>query len=274
MTIGLGIGLGITIGGNGSGGSGPTYDSNATALFAAMPVQPSSARKQLISDAFVSLKSQGAFALLDVIHVHAGHDLSSVLLNWKNPALYPMQIFNTVTFTTDRGLQGDAVSGYIETSYLMSGGGNQFSQDAATIGSYVNATPSDVGNNAATIGMDTTSGSLSFIRPRDGTNSMAGRLNSSANSNSAAVTTRLGHRGLTRLDSANMQFYKDGVPLGSASANPSFAPQAKTIQYFRLGTGYGADRLAYAYAGGKLSDAQTASVASAMLTFLTAIGAN
>lgn len=273
MTIGLGIGLGITIGGNGSGGSGPSYDSNAATLFAAMPVQPSAARKQLISDAFVSLKSQGAFALLDVLHVPAGHDLSSVLLNWKNPALYPMQIFNSVTFTVDRGLQGDGISGDIDTGYSYAGA-SQFTQDAASIGGYVNATPSDVGNTAAIIGMDVTSGSLAFLRPKEAAGSMAGRVNSSVNTNTSAVATRLGHSAVSRINSTQLQFYKDGSPLGGALSNTSFAPQAKNMRYFRLGSGYGADRIAYTYAGGLLSSAQHASIASTMLTFLTAIGAN
>ncbi len=276
MAIALGLGIGIGFApAQGGGGDGPSYDADAQAWFDAMTVQPDATRKGLLNDLIVALKAS-TWAYRDLIYVMALGTAQAANLNAKSPSTFTLSPVNSPVFTADKGYQGDGSSSYIGTGYLFTGAGQLFTQDNAGFAVYVNGAPAEAQNTDVAIGMDTTSGTLSFLRPRDGTGGMGARVNATTNDNSASVGgTRFGYEAVSRINSTQMQFYgHDGNPLGGPLTRTSAAMQAKEIQLLRLGTGYSRDRLAFVAVGGAPPDAAVLAERNAILTYLTAIGAN
>ncbi len=64
----------------------PIYSPEATALFARMNVQPSTALKQLIDKTITDLKTAGIWDKTDKFHKWDLHTPQASLLDWKNPA--------------------------------------------------------------------------------------------------------------------------------------------------------------------------------------------
>ena len=108
------IGLGLSLTNRAAYAAG--FSDEATALFAAMSVQPDAARKALINSFIVALKTAGIWSELDLLYVMAAHDAQAAQLNWKAPAANTLSPQNSPTFTTDRGYQGNGT-----TSYLTAG---------------------------------------------------------------------------------------------------------------------------------------------------------
>lgn len=250
------------------------YDSDAQAYFNVMSPALNTARKDLMNPIFVTGKSSGWFNLLDDIRLQAQTGSTNYRVNLKAPTGPLLSEMNSPVFTDDRGVQGDAISAYLGTGYNFTDP-NQFLQDAATVFCYINATPADGNNTQAAIGMDTTAGTLTFLRTRDSTGGRGGRINATTNDNSVAVPSRLGFAALVRKSATTIQFYgADGLPLGGALTRASAAMQMKEMLLLRLGTIYCADRIAASGAGGALTDAQVLSLRNTLQTYLTAIGAN
>jgi hypothetical protein len=271
VAIGIGIGLGFAR--KAASGGGPSYDPDAQAFFDVMSPALDSDRMNLINNFVVTGKSAGWWSKLDIIRPLALTGSNNSRLNLKNPSEPMMAGFNGPVFTENRGWEGDALSSYMGSGLVFTAP-NQFLQDSATMGCYINATPSDVNNNNPALGMDVTSGTLTFLRPKDATGGMGGRINAATNDNSGGVASRLGFKAVTRKDANTIQWYgPNGAPLGGALTKASAAMQNKELLLFRLGTGYGADRQAFMFAGGALTDAEMLSLYNSINTYLTAIGA-
>lgn len=252
----------------------PSYDPEAQAYFNVMSPALSNDRKDLVNTFVLAGKSAGWWPKLDVIRLLAQTGSNNSRINLKNPSAPMMSGFNGPAFTDDRGWEGDAMSSYMGSGLVFTDP-NQFLQDSATMGTYINATPSDVNNNNPALGMDVTSGTLTFLRPKDPTGGMGGRINANTNDNSVAVPSRLGFKAVTRKDANTIQWYgPNGATLGGALTKASAPMQTKELLLFRLGTGYGADRQAFMFAGGALTDAEMQSLYNSINTYLTAIGAN
>jgi hypothetical protein len=252
----------------------PSYDADAQAYFNVMSPSLSDERKTLINNFVLTGKPAGWWSKLDLIRPMAQTGSANSRVNLKNPTGPLLAVSNSPTFTDDRGWAGDGVGAFMGTGYTFTDP-NQFGQDSATLGGYINATPSDVNNNNPLFGMDVTSGTLTFIRPKDPSGGMGGRISAAINDNSAALPSRLGFKAAVRKDANTLQWYATGgAPLGGALTRASAPMQAKELLLFRLGTGYGNDRCAFMFAGAALTDAEMLSLHNAILTYLTAIGAN
>jgi len=250
------------------------YDSDAQAYFNVMSPALVTARKDLVNPIFVEGKNSGWFGALDDFRLQAQTGSGNYKVNLKTPTGPLLSEFNSPVFTDDRGVQGDAIAAYLGTGYNFTAA-NQFLQDAATVFCYINATPSDGNNTQAAIGMDTTAGTLTFLRTKDSTGGRGGRINATTNDNSGVVPSRLGFAAMVRKTATTVQFYgADGLPIGGALTRASAAMQMKEMLLLRLGTIYCADRIAASGAGGALTDAQVLSLRNTLQTYLTAIGAN
>lgn len=109
MPMGLFIGLRIGMQNRAAlhGPGGPSFETEAQTLFAAMSVEPDAARKTLINDLIAGLKADGIWAELDLLYVKAAHDAQAGRLNWKNPGTFDLIEVNSPAFHTDRGYTGD-----------------------------------------------------------------------------------------------------------------------------------------------------------------------
>ena len=104
----------------------PSYLPEAKALFSAMTLQPSGARKSLIDRTIRSLKAGGVWSALDALYVTAAHDEQAAKINWKDPGTYDLTAVNSPTFTTDRGFAGDGSTSYLKTGFNPATAGGNF----------------------------------------------------------------------------------------------------------------------------------------------------
>jgi hypothetical protein len=111
-------------------------DPDAVTLIAAMTTAPGAARQQLISDHIVQLKTDGVWALLDTYYVMAAHDEQASRLNWKSPGNFTLTPNGTITFTADRGWQGDGSTGYLDTGWAPATHGVNYALNDASLGLY------------------------------------------------------------------------------------------------------------------------------------------
>jgi hypothetical protein len=274
--FGLGVSLGKGYVARDQGPPVPVYDADAVKWFNAMTTPADNARKGLLNTLMLAWKAS-TWPISDLLYLPAAHALQAMNLNAKNPtgqnSLVPI---NSPIAVIDKGYTSDGVVAYLGTNYIFTAAGNLFTQDGGSLRFYINGTFSDVQNNDPVIGMDTTAGTLTFVRPRDGTGGMGARINATTNDNSASVGgTRLGYRAVVRISANQYQFYgSDGLALGGPVTRASAAMQVKELLFLRLGAGYGRDNLAFMGVGGIATSTMIKAERDAVVAYLTAIGAN
>jgi lysophospholipase L1-like esterase len=254
------------------------YGAEATAFFAAMATDPGTTRKDLYAALIDDLIAAGTWAKRDAIWVTAAHEYQTALINLKAPGTYDLTEVNMVgaDFTTDRGYTG-GTNKYLDTNFNPTTASSpNYTQSSACLTAYVNNVVSDAGATTGVMGLDNTTGVLTFVRPRSATDFLDCRINSSSASSFSPVTSRLGRSTVSRTGSTVSNGYRNGTVVGSTSAAASGTMQNKNIHVLRNGTsGWNSnDRIAYACLGGGLDATEEAAEAAAFLTFLTAIGAN
>jgi len=238
-------------------------EAETTALLAAMTVQPDSTRKALINTLIAGLKADGVWSKMGAFNVLAAHDAQAARVGWKNPAKI-LTASGTITFTTDRGYAGNGTNGYLEhpdNLAAISG----FTQNNASMGVYCNT---NVLENKSAIGQVTTL--RSYITPRNGSN-MDWRPNGAATSSALPVATSVGLSAWSRVDASNARAFKNGALLATAGVSGAIGSTKYTL--CRNGTQYATVRVAAAWVGSSLTDAEHLAVYNRVHTFLSAIGA-
>lgn len=245
-----------------TGGEAATFDPAATSLFSRMSVQPDSTRKTLINNTIVQLKAKGIWDRADFIHFHAAHDSQAGLLCWNNPA-YNAAIVNGATFVTDRGVVGNGVDGHLTTGAVWNALTN-FKQDEAAIAVWETLSVTEdtysmgAGSNNLRLSGRLLSGQSAF------------RLNSASVSGQTAADSK-GLTAVSRVDSANVTRYKNGVGVSSTQASAVLA--ANAIYYLRSTAVYSNRRVGFGYLGASLSAQQHADLYTIVNDYMTAIGA-
>lgn len=97
-----------------AGGGGPTYSAEATAYFAAMSVQPSTALKDLVEALITTLKADDVWNYLLWLGLGPMHDAQAARVNLKTPAQVASAV-NSPTFTAKQGYAGDGATSYLDT---------------------------------------------------------------------------------------------------------------------------------------------------------------
>lgn len=85
---------------------GPSYSAEATAYFAAMSVQPSTALKDAVESLITNLKADGVWTLIDWLGLGPMHDEQAARVNLKNPSQVAT-IVGSPVFTAKQGYAGD-----------------------------------------------------------------------------------------------------------------------------------------------------------------------
>jgi hypothetical protein len=254
------------------GGTG--YDPDAQAYFAAMSVQPDATRKGLINDYIVGLKTDGVWSLLDLVYLLASHDSQAAGLNAKTPASNVITVNGTCTFTTDGGYTSNGTTGYLDTNFNPATAGGNWTQNSASLFSWVNATTSDTASTTQATWGNTVAGA--YILPLRTSGTFRTMLNGTgAQTFTAVLTTRLGSRAASRQGAAVTDGQVNGAAFGTTNATASQAPTSENANLLRFGASYnGNDRVALATLGGGLTGTQMTALHNRSSTFLTAIGAN
>lgn len=268
------VGIDLSITNPSKGGGGPTYDVDATALFARFTTPPDDARKLLISNRITSLKAAGVWSVLDCDYVTAAADSQAARQNWKQD-LYNLTAIASPAFVADRGYTSDGVSSYLQTGFIPSSAGGAFTQNSAHLCVYSRSAGINAGTAIGARTASTTNQSL--LIPRASTNAATGRLTQAANGAGFVNSDGSGHFILNRENSAGSDLYRNGLSLGN-SAVASDGPPSVQIYILALnnagalaaGNTY---QISIAGIGAGLTAAQAAAKSAIDLTYLQAVGA-
>lgn len=239
-------------------------DEDATALFAAMTVEPSPERKKLINNLIVALKSSGVWGTLDGFYMLAAHDAQAARINWKDPLSVAIPV-NSPVFTVDKGYAGDGASSCVDTGFNPVTAGGHYQLNSAHLGVWALSDASD--------GQFRDLGSFPnrYLNSRSGSN-MVSRLNSDALTTALPAQTSIGHSVASRSGATTRQHYKNAVLIGGdTAATDALANSSITIG--SAGTSYSPRQIAGAHFGGSLTPEQVSDLHNALNTYLTTIGA-
>jgi hypothetical protein len=203
-----------------SGDGFTTYDADAQALFDAMDVQPSAARKTLYNTLINDLKAAGVWTKLDIFYILAAHDAQAARLNLKSPGTFTAtESVTPPTFETDRGYTGNGTSSRLNTTWVPSTNGVNLVQNDASAwfwsrtdvaGATLSKGSIGNGSNAPFLGVYPWDGAVDRMLYHINT----GTAQSTGNFTS---TTSLGMFGVSRTASALSKGWRNGAQLGSNS---------------------------------------------------------
>lgn len=248
-----------------------SYSPEASALFAAMTVQPSPARKKLIDDFIIGCKQDGNWSLLDGLWFLAAHDIQAAKICWKNPSLYTLTDVNSPAFTTDRGFAADGVTQYIKTGLVLSAGGLNYGMNSNSYGVYSRTNADELKTDFGAYTSGTTSGTQMNCR---NANNLYARDNSNDFPN-VANTNSLGLHSVKRTSSASITFYKNNASVGTGVANATAIPTVElyinAVNFNGGPSNFSTKQIAFAFVGGNID---VVKLSNRVTTYLTAIGAN
>lgn len=134
--------------------------SQAKALYDAMPTKPDPDRLKLINDFIKSLISFGIWSKLDFLHILSAHAEDSSLLNWVNPGTFKATNIGSTPFEIDRGYTGNGINQYLNSNYIPSVNGINWSLNSASVGVYLRL---NINESSTSIGASDYTPSLNFV---------------------------------------------------------------------------------------------------------------
>jgi len=265
---------------------GPSYSTEATALFARMTNQPNTAHKTAINNLIGALKSGATsgtniWAKLDAFYIFAAADAQAAGLNWIADA-YNISLFNTPTFTADRGYTGiytgtAATGSYLDTGFNPTSAGGHYSLNSAHIW-FWSLTSAAPGINGAFGDMGVREGLLEAGAWNSTTNS-GFTINSTTSgighNNTVNVADGLGLRLFNRSGNAAEEAYDNGaaLTLNQAAKTATALPNGNIVIGCSLtGNISGRQYLGGGF-GGSLNAAEQLDLYNGVQAYKTAVGA-
>lgn len=241
-----------------------------SALIARFTTPPTAARTALIDSLIRSLKTAGLWTKLDAFYILAAETAQAAQRNWIADA-YNLTPVSSPTFTTDRGYAGNASTAHLTTGLNPTTSGGKYTQNNASLGSWSrtdnNLAYCDIGVISTTI--------VGSIRPRV-TNLLSASTNATASN--PAIATSSGLSAWSRTAGSVAEVYKNGVSLLADTTTSLGLPNASFVLLARGTTTtpdqFSGNEIAAAFIGQGLSDAEHASMYTAVNTYLTAVGAS
>lgn len=229
----------------------------------------SASRASIIDDFIGSLKQAGIWTKLDALNVFAQENATAALVNWKRPGTYDVTLFNSPTFTADRGFAGNNSNMYIDTNFNPTTAiSPQYTLDSASRFARVLSVPSndiiwgDTANfhNAFSLG----SGAGQVYLRMNCTNASGEMTSTDASPAGFLCGNRSG--------SSAQQIYKNGASVTSNTVGSS-ALQNVNFSILRCQTNYGVAQIGLHGFGSSLTANEHVALASAEAIYMRAIGA-
>lgn len=252
---------------------GVSVDLDAAALIARMSSTPDSTRQGVINNLVVALKTASIWTKFDAFYVFAAHDSQAALLNWVSTS-FDATATNSPTFTTDRGFNGNGSSSYIHTNFNPTTASSpKYTQNSA----HYSVWRQNSGNANGDFGARTTSaGNYLRVSEIDSPGYFFCQINEPGASAAAnPYGSAVGHWIINRSNSSSGQVYKNGSnftidlnPIGSSGTIPN-----SPFSVGAYGSHYSNKIYASASIGSSLNSTEAAAFASAMQTYMTAVGA-
>ena len=243
------------------------YDTNAEVIFRSFTTAPDATRKGHINTLVLALKTAGAWQLIDALYVTAAATAQAARINWKSPGNFTLVEVNSPTFEADRGYTGDGSTNYLDSEWDPVNNAGVYAQDSAHMGGYALTTDALAGYD-----FGTGTSSRTRIRSRSGASGGAS-INGTAVAGGTGTTTFPAHYMGMRRDASNILIWIKGV-LNNTVANASAALVSTDFNLLRANNTFSARQIAAWHWGGALDDTQAAAVATALHTYMVAVGAD
>jgi hypothetical protein len=256
-------------------GGGGGVDPDAAALIALMSVAPDATRQGHINTLVTALKAGGVWTLLDELWVMAAHDAQAAGLGWKR--YKNLTAVSSPTFTADRGYAGNGTTSYLNTGFVPSTDGVQYTLNDASFGVYsrtdTSANVRDMGTRIAS------SNAQSNIMARWNDNRAYGKNNTNppASYVGFSVAASTGLFVARRTSATTDTGWRNGVKLVTETRTSN---ALSTFSFFICGMNNGGmistpttRQYAAAFVGASMSEAQQLSLYNALQAYMTAVGA-
>lgn len=245
------------------------YDPDAIAYFDAVPTPFSDARKEIINNLVLQLKSDGNWDKIDRLWLLANEAADQGLTSLVNPLSDLVVVQGAPAFVTDRGYTGNGTTEYLDTKYNPTTDAVNFVLDSWSFGNYSrtnrNASDVDIGNSTP----------YTLIQPRTG-GSLTVYPATSGGSIAAAVADSLGMFIAIRTGASAVAAYRNDTQIVTGSnSSTSLANQDFFIMgYSNSGalTTPSIRQQAFAFTASGTIDVAT--FYAAIQDYMTAIGAN
>lgn len=239
----------------------------AATLVAKMTVAPSALRRALIEELIYDLMIAGIWDKLDGLYVLAAHTEQAAKLNWLGTGMQDLTPVNAPVFEIDRGFTGDGATNYLDTN-TPANTLTKYASNDAMMGVYVRTMVT------ATNRVDISAGTSAYLN-----SSQAGSVAARANSSSGSAVlvphggTGSGTVAWTR-DASNVHIYRGGSLIGSGAVGAGSLASANVRLLVLSTLNYSTRQLQAGFIGKGLSAAEHAALNTALVAYLTAIGAN
>lgn len=240
-----------------------------SALIGRMTVAPGSARAALINKLVIDLTAAGLWAKLDALYVLAAHDAQAARLNWLSTS-YALTAVNSPVFTVDRGYAGAGGAVYLATGFDPAAAPSPwYTQNSAHISAW---SLSNFQQTGGLIGNGVANGDA-HIYPWPADNKLYTQVNA-ATSDSIVLAASSGCFMASRLSATTHKVYRDGAAVATYTrASTAPASHAFVVGAGGPGTGYTTRQIAAATIGAGLTDAEAASLRTAMRDYLAGVNA-
>lgn len=267
-----------------AGNAAPSILPEAEALFAAMTVEPSEARKTLINDTIGDLMTAGLWDKLGVLYMLAAHAEQAGRLNWKDPSFGLLTRIQSMAFTVDGGFTGNG-SINANASSLKGPDFNTVPVMAQNSG-HTSIFATSEGDCQAGGGFDSRNvdefpaggDANGKIVPKSvlAANEGFGFINGSGSMPSSASSVVRGQYLANRSGAAAAQFYRDGVE----SDTDTGASTTLVTSNFSIGASWSGStwvsrepRIGACSIGGSLTSTEAAALYTILSAYLSAVGA-
>lgn len=262
----FGFGFGPSLSLRGRRGGGAAYSAEATAAFAAMDVQPSSALKDIYATAIDGLVAAGLWAIRDAYYFLNVETAQAARVNLKNPGTYNLTAFNSPAFTAKVGYAGNGSTSYLDSNFNPSTAGGIWAQNDASI--FVWSLTS--GQAASAILGYNGSGNYPLYT-RYTTNQTFGAINSTSPMTVANLDGS-GFYCVTRSGAEATKIFKNGADHVTGTQT-SAALSNLNVTLLRDNATYSSRSVAFFGFGGHVTDAQASDEYDILSAFKTAVDA-
>lgn len=254
-----------------AGSEGASLDADAQAYFAAMTVQPSPARKTLVTDLVKGLKADNLWTRLGWLCLLAAHHEQAGRLNLRKPAK-SLTAVGTVTFTAELGFTATG-GNYLRTGESPFLAENSYVRNSASLFVYKNSLNTGSANEVLGGGTKTNGNDGIYLQPNwsgtGGGGHLVGLNSQDTNVSSSGFAPAKGIAMASRTNSNDVSVFIGGFDPKLVSA-PSIANGWDADLHILNSS---ASRLALFGFGGGFTDLEAQKFQMRVLIYLNAIGA-
>lgn len=263
-----------------SGGGGRTCtDGTHSAAWLARTSGLTNAQKDNYCVMINKMDADSTWALGDAFYIYATNTSTTALLNILSTS-FTANVQGSCTFNANSDYTCDGSTGYIETTFVPSSAGGNYTQNSATMLGY-NLSSRSTGQMWCTMGVSNVadSNTFSYLAPNFTASGFISAVNTiggdaaplETNSQGLWVTTRTGATTTTSYKNGNTTPIASSIDLSVSNPTGSYISSACK---FTTVTDFSADKIAAIWLGGGLTSTQMHNLTDAINGFMTTLGIN